>query len=469
MPLTTHQKQLVTANREQYPEIYPLLNFVEPRMARQQQTYRDELLGRLASARFHLECHQTKPHTGPLSPGCRLCALGSWSCLFVNGRCNLDCFYCPSRQDEIGQPTTNNLTFRSPAAYVAYLKAFNFQGMSLSGGEPLLTLNRTLDYLKAVKKQFGSRLHCWLYTNGSLLTPEIAAQLRDNGLDEIRFDIGALGYALDKLELAVGVIPTVTVEIPAVPEDRELLKTRLHAMDQLGVDFLNLHQLRLTPHNWPRFARRPYSYLHGEKITVLESELTALELMLYAQQQQLRLPVNYCSFIYKNRYQTVAARSRGAHIHRRPQEEITEAGYLRSCVISGSRVHLEPLVQRLRDADVPAEFWELSASAQQLFLTPAALPYLDASSLNLTLSYGETPVRASLSYRHPFREIKLTTDQKVAVERVKALELTLPVTSAGDFFAELATGKDGASFEGHDLWRQLLPYEKLQRGLQYYF
>lgn len=469
MPLSTRQKQLIAANREQYPNIYNQLNFVEPQTASQQQNYRQDLLARLASARFHLECHQTKPHTGRLSPGCRLCTLGTWSCLFINGRCNLDCFYCPTRQDEIGQPTTNNLTFRSPSAYVAYLKEFSFQGMSLSGGEPLLTLNRTLDYLKAAKKQFGNRLHCWLYTNGSLLTADIAAQLRDCGLDEIRFDIGALGYALDKLELAVGIIPTVTVEIPAVPEDVAQLKTRLRTMDQLGVNFLNLHQLRLTPHNWPRFARRPYSYLHGEKITVLESELAAFELMLYAQEQQLELPVNYCSFVYKNRYQAAASRSRGVHIHRKPYEETTEAGYLRTCFVRGTNAQLKPLVQMLRDAEISDDCWELSSSGEQLHLTVTALRHVDAPSLNLTISYAETPVRASLSYRHPFREVKLTTDQKVIVERIRVQELSLSVASARQFFAEPSHRNQGELVEEDELWQQLEPFERLQSGLQDYF
>lgn len=45
--------------------------------------------------------------------------------------------------------------------------------------------------------------------------------------DKIHFDFGATDYHLDKLRLATGVIPTDTVEIPAIPEDFQLLKRKM--------------------------------------------------------------------------------------------------------------------------------------------------------------------------------------------------------------------------------------------------
>ena len=68
----------------------------------------------------------TKPHIGSLSPGCRICGEGGWSCLFINGKCNCRCFYCPSPQDETGVPTTHRVAFARPADYAAYLDRFGF-------------------------------------------------------------------------------------------------------------------------------------------------------------------------------------------------------------------------------------------------------------------------------------------------------------------------------------------------------
>ncbi|HPS94125.1 MAG TPA: radical SAM protein, partial [Deltaproteobacteria bacterium] len=38
----------------------------------------------------------TKLFTGGISPGCRLCGEGAWSCLFINNLCNAHCFFCPA-------------------------------------------------------------------------------------------------------------------------------------------------------------------------------------------------------------------------------------------------------------------------------------------------------------------------------------------------------------------------------------
>jgi len=44
--------------------------------------------------------------------------------------------------------------------------------VSISGGEPLLTFDRTLRYIAAVRRCSGSAVHIWMYTNGTLATAE---------------------------------------------------------------------------------------------------------------------------------------------------------------------------------------------------------------------------------------------------------------------------------------------------------
>ena len=75
-----------------------------------------------------LGCGGTKLDCTALSPGCRICAEGGWSCLFISGRCNCRCFYCPTSHEEIGLPAPNTVEFRTPADYVAYLERFGFSG-----------------------------------------------------------------------------------------------------------------------------------------------------------------------------------------------------------------------------------------------------------------------------------------------------------------------------------------------------
>ncbi len=330
------RQQMIDANRREYGRLYDLLTFATPDQLAAASAERAELLQWL-DQRAAFGYAETKVNCTGLSPGCRSCGDGSWSCLFINGRCNGRCFYCPTPQDDDGPPVTNGLPFTSPEDYAAYVAALGFNGVSISGGEPLLTPELAISYLSAVRRRCGDTLHLWLYTNGTLLTADLCSRLRDAGLNEIRFDLGAVRYNLKKLRLAIGCIETVTVEIPAVPEDEELLRGKMVEMAEAGVKHLNLHQMRLTPHNFGPLTERGYTFLHGEKITVLESELSALRLVRYGLEQGIPLPVNYCSFPYKRRFQHAAARRRAALTVCTPDETVTESGYLRTISAAGVR------------------------------------------------------------------------------------------------------------------------------------
>lgn len=459
---------LIDTNRREYGELYQNLTFLDQETAEAATSHRDALLAELAG-RVELGCGGTKLDMHRLSPGCRICVAGQWSCLFINGRCNARCFYCPSRQDETGLPGTNTVTFRSPSDYVAYLEKFGFRGMSLSGGEPLLTPGRSLAFLATAKQRFGDRLHTWLYTNGSLVNHELLQRLRDAGLDEIRFDIGAVDYSLDKAFLAVGVIPTVTIEIPAVPEKLELLKKKMVAMADGGIQHLNLHQLRLTPYSYPRFAKRSYTYLHGEKVTVLESELTALELIQYSLDRGIDLPVNYCSFVFKNRYQKAAARRRGALLMGKPTEGLTAAGYLRSLAITGNPEQLTRQDAQLRGRDLDSSLWSFLPAKGALHFAATLCRHIDFNGLGLTVQYADTAILEKVSYRNTFKEIKLPSGRKIAAECSPVAGFKLEGQEISSFIRryldhDLEAGAPGGNFRA-----DLHVYEALTEGLQDYF
>jgi pyruvate formate-lyase activating enzyme-like uncharacterized protein len=398
---------LIDLNRREYGLNYERLNFANPEQLITANAERKELL-------LWLEQHATFGYAGTkvdcttLSPGCRCCGAGSWSCLFINGLCNGRCFYCPTAQDDDGPPTTNGLAFTTPQDYAAYVAALGFSGVSISGGEPLLTPELTLSYLTAVRQRCGDDIHLWLYTNGTLLTPELCRRLRDTGLNEIRFDLGAVRYNLKKLRLAVGSIQTVTVEIPAVPEDEVLLRSKMVEMAEAGVNHLNLHQMRLTPHNFGPLTERGYTFIHGEKVTLLESELSALRSIRYALEQTIPLPVNYCSFPYKRRFQHAAARRRAANSICTASETVTEPGYLRT----------------------------LSATGVQ---------------------YCEAVLLQNPSYRHPFEKIVLETGRQLYLER-RPQSPVLELSPAD--LAELQAGRSP---------ELLQRFERIDLGLAEYF
>ena len=410
-------------NRQEYADSYHLMQWVSPEEARQASDRRETLLADLPPS-VRIGYCRTKVHSHGLSPGCRICGRGSWSCLFINGKCNARCFYCPSPQPSLGEPETNGIRFSNAQDYADYLAAFRFSGMSISGGEPLLTVDRSTNFISKAKKKFGPALHVWLYTNGILVSGDKLKQLKEAGLDEIRFDITADHYDLEKVKSAVGLIPTVSVEIPAIPEDCRRLQQIVVQLADIGVNHLNLHQLRCTPHNCANLLRRNYTFLHGPKVTVLESELTALQTIRYACEQGIKLPINYCSFVYKNRFQTAAYRRRLAPLICKPYESVTPAGAIRKLTVRGAPGRIEELVRVFQTNGQPQSLWTINQSRTTVSFHPALWQQLDFSNCSLFVAYDLPQMKPSVSYRGAFRQIALNRQKSVVVERIPALSET---------------------------------------------
>ncbi len=320
----TWLNSLINQNKSEFAQ-WPEINWLNPFNAYGFQDQRDQLLKQIENSMLF---QHTKPFYRSISQGCKICGSGKWSCLFITNQCNAKCFYCPTSQKKDEIPSTQGMDFEHPEAYANYVAQFGFDGVSFSGGEPLLYFNRTLHYLNAVRKKAKPELYTWMYSNGILADNSKLQSLAKNGLDEIRFDIGATGFSLDKVKLAKGIIPNVTIEIPAVPEEKEKLKALLPSMVESGVTHLNLHQLRLTPHNANHLIKRGYTIVNAERPLVLESELAALEIVNYARELGLDLGINYCSFHFKNRFQKAGYRKQVAQ-KLFPNSTLTANGYIR--------------------------------------------------------------------------------------------------------------------------------------------
>ena len=319
------QNSLINANKEKYRD-FSDLKWLNPYNAEVFQKKRDQLIRSASNSWLFKE---TKPYHHQISQGCKLCGLGQWSCLFITNKCNANCFYCPAPQNNDEVPGTQSLSFPTPEEYASYINHFGFKGVSFSGGEPLLFFERTMEYLEHIRKNCAPGIYIWMYTNGILADEQKFRKLANAGLNEVRFDIGATGYKLDKIKFAKGIIPHITIEIPAVPEEMERLKKLLPEMIAAGVTNLNLHQLRLTKHNAPKLMKSNYTFVHAEHPLVLESELAALEILDHAKQNRLEIGINYCSFHFKNRFQKAGFRKKVAQAFANDKEFITENGFIR--------------------------------------------------------------------------------------------------------------------------------------------
>jgi len=465
------KEQAVALNKKEYGDDYALLRFVTDEQAMRADEERKKILSSLAGS-VQFGFLGTKLDCRKLSPGCVLCGEGLWSCLFVNSLCKARCFYCPSEQTSKSEPVTNGIFFSSPQDYTAYLEKFQIKGASLSGGEPFLTFERTLHFLKKIKEHFGSEGYVWLYTNGMAASREKLEALKDAGLDEIRFDLSASDYDLRKVSLAASILTAVTVEIPAIPEDFERLKSLVSELRERGIRFLNLHQLRCTPHNLTHLARRGYTFLHGAKVTVLESELSALRLIEFVIRHSIALPINYCSFAYKNRFQTIGHRRRFAPFVRKPFEVITPVGAIRRLSVQGPSQWIETLVQAFKSHGQPESLWEVQDQGKKIFLHPDLLTHVHFEKHPLRVSYCIPALVPGVSYQNAFQEIPLNRRKSVFIEKQPVLterELKIEERLLLGELVERRGVMDRLPLEERVGFQDILQWEYLESGLAPYF
>ena len=381
---------------------------------------RDELL-RAIDDKVEHAFGRSKPHTGALSPGCELCGQGSWSCLFLNCVCNASCFFCPGDMvHRDAPPNAERISFYSPRDYVAYIEKLGFRGVSFSGGEPFLTFDRFLEYLTALHRARGDELFLWAYTNGRVLTKEKLRAAVAAGLDELRFDICACDYELDSVADAVGIVPRVTIEIPAIPEDAERLRSMLPAIRKVGVEHLNLHQLMLMGSNGLALAERGYTFLRYPTPAVLESELSALETIRFALDQGADTTINYCSLAFKYRWQNRGEDLRGGALVRGHHETQCETGYVRRLWVEAG----PEVAQRLREAQAPAHLWAFREQEGTLLFHPSLAPQLPGSIGTIQVAYfkvvgGDREETETYRDFADYHEVELSPTKTIGVRLIQ--------------------------------------------------
>jgi len=482
MPELDHAA-IIRANTDDYESGTHPTKWLGRDEAAQARGLRADLLRSMAG-KAGFAFNDTKPFHRAISRGCHLCGEGAWSCLFINNLCNAGCFFCPARQDNHDEPGTSTLTFSSPEDYCDYLQEFGFKGASISGGEPLLAFDRTLSFLRHIKERFGEGMYVWLYTNGTLAGEETFRVLSDAGLDEVRFNITATGYDLAKAQMASRYIGTVTVEIPAIPEDLDIMKKKIPEMAERGVSYLNLHQIRCTPFNCGKLSGRGYTFLHGPQIGVLESELTALKLLGHAMDNGIALGINYCSLIYRHRFQTRSSRRRLAPLMCKPFEDVTDAGMIRMLCMDGEPRTIGRIAQELQGTGAPASRISLNMDRTRLWLPADLLALLGEVPSAVKLSYAVVSLRPGITYTNPFRELRLPSGKKIAMERATAyMDLELGGQEIGLFQEAFGKGRDpldpdalyekalamDPSGENAGKWQRIMQAEAIRSGLLEYY
>ena len=284
-----------------------------------------------------------------LSPGCRICRQGAGLVLFVTGKCERSCFYCPLSEERRGrdQVFADEMPVQEIADILEEASAIDALGTGITGGEPLLKLEYVLECIRALKQSRGSSHHIHLYT-GLLPGRDVLERLKEAGLDEIRFHppfdqwphpVG-LKEALRQAK-ALGLI--AGVEIPSILPAPAIIEAVRDADA-----FLNVNELEFSETNYAGLSAAGYSP-QDLGCAATGSEEVAREHFL-----KNDIKAHFCPSRFKDAVQLRERLLRRANKTARPFDYVGEEGTIIHGIIEGD---LQAALQILQEMAVPEEMY----------------------------------------------------------------------------------------------------------------
>ncbi|MDD5132967.1 MAG: radical SAM protein [Candidatus Nanoarchaeia archaeon] len=263
---------------------------------------------------------------GRLADGCELCVKGLKSVLFVTGICTRNCVFCPISDKKKKKDVTyiNERPVLQDSDIIEEVKLCSSKGVGITGGDPLLKLERTIHYIEILKKEFGKEFHIHLYTSLDHVNETILKQLYDSGLDEIRLHpelFKGLDKNLERINLVLKFDWDVGIEIPVIPGKEKETKKLIDFIDG-KVKFLNLNELEYTE------DLTEFGFLCKEygSYAIYGSEEMAMELLNYCSEKNLN--VHYCPVRLKDGVQLKNRIINRANNIKKWYDKITEDGML---------------------------------------------------------------------------------------------------------------------------------------------
>ncbi len=179
-----------------------------------------------------------------LSEGCKLCYQGAKLVLFITGRCERTCWYCPLSEErkDVDVIYANDQKVTTPAEAIAEGEMMDALGTGVTGGEPLMEIERVVEFCTALKNHFGPGHQIHLYTGRAPTDEDLAAlvpcvdEIRMHPPHEVWPDIMNSAYPA-AIASAKRMGFDVGIEVPSLPGLRHFFPL----LD--AVDFFNINQL----------------------------------------------------------------------------------------------------------------------------------------------------------------------------------------------------------------------------------
>ena len=244
-----------------------------------------------------------------IAKGCKQCVVGKKLVLFISGVCSEKCWYCSLSKKRKNKDViwANERECKNIAGVIKEAEESNALGCGITGGNPLLFLNRTIKYAKALKKRFGKSFHIHIYLPTRLVDEKNLKKLAKY-IDEIRFhpefliDKSMFYNDIEKIKLAsfFWKKENIGIELPIIPEKKkEILSFILLVKNKIG--FVNLNEFELSDTNF-NIVTRKYK-LKENGYVVADSKKAGLWILRQLASKKAGLKVHLCTAELKNWHQ----------------------------------------------------------------------------------------------------------------------------------------------------------------------
>jgi len=325
-----------------------------------------------------------------LPKGCAMCVRGEKLVLFVTGLCPNKCFYCPISEQKCGKDVVyaNEWKIAKEKDIFEEAKLTKAKGAGITGGDPLVKLDRVVHYIQFLKKKFGKKFHIHLYTPLTLVNEARLKKLHNAGLDEIRFhpmldrpDEWKRILFAKKFKWDVG------VEIPIIPGKKKQTLDLLKFIED-KVDFLNLNELEISDTNANKLVQKGFRQKSDLSYAVKGSQEMALQLLNYLKKS--RLNVHYCTAQTKDKAQLSRRIKRRALNVAKKFDFVTKEGTLvRGCIyLKGfvPGVGYRKLLERTNRKLILKKLNGIKSIVQKKFRIPKSLIEVDSVKLRIITS-----------------------------------------------------------------------------------
>ena len=259
-------------------------------------------------------------YTGKLQKGCKLCIKGRKSVLFVTGICHVNCYYCPVSNEKKDKDISyiNERKIEKKGDILEEINACRSKGISFTGGDPLLKIDKCLDYAKLIKENYSDH-HIHLYTGSTDKTSKKLCKL-EGYVDEVRFHVKN-EKEVSRLKSIINMDYSFGIENPVIPGDFQRICSIIESASSVGFSFVNLNEFEYTETNWENLSKKGFDF---DDDTSMIKGSKDLSLKLLEKYKNLPISIHFCPSVLKDAIQLRRRWERRAKNTKKYYEEIED-------------------------------------------------------------------------------------------------------------------------------------------------